>query len=72
MPIWNPVSEYKARTGRSWRSFSKGNRRGIQDRQNMVKFEQRESKMVQDRQKMERFGQREPKRGTREAKHGEV
>jgi hypothetical protein len=31
------------RTGRTWRSLSKENRRGVQDRQNTDKFEQRES-----------------------------
>jgi hypothetical protein len=34
--------EYKI--GRTWRSLSKKNRRGVQDRQNMENFEQRESK----------------------------
>ncbi len=32
------------RTGRTWRGLSKRNRREVQDRQNMEKFEQKESK----------------------------
>ncbi len=31
------------KTGRTWRSLSKENQRGVQDRQNMEKFEQRKS-----------------------------
>ncbi len=57
-------------TGRTWRSLSKENQRRVQDRQNMVKFEQRESKMVQDRQNIEKFEQKESRRGTGQAEHG--
>jgi hypothetical protein len=46
-------------TGRQWRNLSKENRRGIQDRPNMEKIEQRESKRIHDRQNIEKFEQKE-------------